>query len=309
MKKSLKKSLKEFWLQHKKIIFGGIVIVVVVVVFLVISLRQYNSYNSNFDKINKYTILDHFFLDHIGGVFTVFIGLVTVFGLYIGIISIQKLRYKEITSYPQFMTRLTNLIENSSGEIKFVCYFVLPGFWQVTDETLKSNFVNALNAKKNRIRMICISEEQHISKMINVAYNGTTLYKDGATPEDLVKFQRKCYVTILSEMTHIETSWENLPTYYFFVTNNRAIIVTPVGLPLLNMENAQDAKSISDKIRLNEDNEAIGLLKTAFDNLEKTKTKETISINTMGFETTDQDVINLLNIEFEKRWKTKTNGK
>jgi len=250
----------------------------------------------------------HFFIDP-GGLFTVIIGTATVIGVYFAIKDIDSLKYKEITSFPQFVENLINLINDSSGEIRFVSYFVLPGYFQVRKEQgerLKKEIYNA----RNRIKIVCINTLEHLSFLIDILIKGTNKFPPVVPPIDLniaaqriEEMQRITEQDLLPNFKHtpIRSSWQEMPNYYFFVTNERAIIVTPVGLPKLNTKiDKRSLKSIA--LKMNNKENVLKPLESLIDKILKAgiMKKESAKIDTLGFETTDQNIIEMLWREFNK---------
>jgi len=263
-----------------------------------------------------FAIGKHFFIDP-GGLFTIIIGIATVIGVYLAIKDIDSLKYKEITSYPQFMENLINLINDSSGEIRFVSYFVLPGYFQVRKEQ-GDRLKNEIYSARDRVKIVCINTIEHLSFLIDISIKGTNKFPPVPTTnitlaaQRIEEMQRITEHELLSHFNHkpARLSWHEMPNYYFFVTNERAIIVTPVGLPKLNAKiNKGMRNSIVSKM-----NDKKNVIKSLESLINKTLTdgsikKESAKIDTLGFETTDQNIIDMLWKEFDKYYIKDDNRK
>jgi hypothetical protein len=232
----------------------------------------------------------HFFINP-GGVFTLVMGFATATGTYLAIKSIVEMKHT-ITSYPQLIESITKLIADTpSKEIRIVSYFILPGYWQVVSESRRKSFEDALETASNKIKIACLTPEENLSIVIDVAKKGTPLYPDGANANDIIGFQNKCESILSMFEKPKRLKWEKLPYYFFFVTNERAVIVTPVGLPKIN-------KSILNQItgRLNDSKENLlnhinYILSTLHYNRSK---RREAKVDTLGFETSDQRIIETL---------------
>jgi len=254
-----------------------------------------------------FVIGKHFFIDP-GGLFTVIIGIATFIGVYLAIKDIEKMNYKEITSFPQFMENLINLINDSSGEIRFVSYFALPGYFQVRKkqwERLKKE----LFIKRDSVKIVCINTIEHLSFLIDISIKGTKIFPPVPTTsitlaaQGIEEYQRITEHELLPHFNHnpVRLSWQQMPNYYFFVTNERAIIVTPVGLPKLNTKiNKRMLNSIVRKMKNNEN--VIKPLESLINKIlkERLTEKESAKIDTLGFDTKDQNIIDMLWKEFDK---------
>ena len=291
--------MKGFWQQHK--LFLLIISGLICFFFLSIVLHQWSTYCSIADPPNGFGDFISsrwhfdFFANNTGGIFTILIGLVTVFGIYLAIIQIREQK-SIITTYSQLMDNLTALLnDKNSKEIKIVSHFILPGFWQVADDTKRKNFYDAVKTHTNKIKITCINREEHLSTLIDMAKKGIPpAFKKAITKNDIIDFQEKCegLLAQINMNDKKRLSHSKIPHYFFFVSNKRAIIITPVGLPIPNNETLNDIKSIgySSIIDNKDDNEYIdkSLSKSIPVKSEETK------VHTLGFATADQNIIDML---------------
>ena len=103
--------------------------------------------------------------------------------------------------------------------------------------------------------------------------------------------------------------WEKMPSYYLFASESRAIIVTPVGLPLFAIaKDDEKVRDIVDKIKSKiEETRDAGrtaldeYLKCLMDRLPKEiHIPSSPTVETLGFETTDYHIIDTIHKEFKK---------
>lgn len=223
------------------------VIIGISVILLVVFYRQTND--------ERIAWLIRFFTETPGGLFGIVMGALTLIGTLVALQSIIEMKHT-ITSYPQLLDRLAELIENtddSNDGIMIVSYFVVPGFWQDTSISRKLRLENALRNPKRKIQAICLGENEHMQMLLTIAElkNNTDERKSS---KEVYEFQEKSMRILHSyagtkyslidgkkaldegksehyRINPVTLSWKDMPPYYFFVTDHRAIIVTPVGLP------------------------------------------------------------------------------
>jgi len=249
----------------------------------------------------EYNVSQKFLID-LGGLFTFTIGLATIIGIYLALKQVINLNYTAITSFPQLMYRLTKLLKdviNDNEEIKIVSYFVLPGYWQVKNEWLKKDFKDSLKKIGKKVQIVCLTPKEHLTILMDIAKKGTYLYSPREKRgNDIINFQEESE-EILKEYSVVNRlSINELPPYYFFITKKRAIIVTPVGLPTINEKMVKEIKKIDVK-----SSTAAKKIDNWLDS-DNTENDRKAKINTLGFETTDQFIINMLLEKFDE-YKTK----
>lgn len=236
------------------------------------------------------------FLTNPGGLFALITGGGTLVGTYIAVQSILEMKHT-ITSYPQLLDRLIEMIvdagESTEG-VMCVSYSPLPGSWQVRKK-LKRDLIDTLSHRRRLIKMICLTEEDHRRLLDTIASVGTE-QKGKLSKPDVDGFEKECEGILLmlngeevypEHMTDppkkdfgfrakpIRKKWGELPSYYFFVSEHRAIVVVPIGLP--HLSNSEDSVAT-----------------------ERAVTTRQISVETLGFETTDRHIVQLLQREFDK---------
>ena len=241
------------------------------------------------------------FFNHLPTLLGILIGFVaTIIGSHFTDRSIKDIK-RTITSYPQLMDCLTKLIDDpSSKEIRIVCYFVLPGYWQVKNKWKRDNFRQAILNAKDKIKIACLTPEDHLCMLIELASRGTRRFSVDEAKTKIRSFHEN-YEKILSGIENVRYGWENLPYYYFFVTNEKAIIVTPVGLPKISAHIDQDfVRAIAEDIKngtadkKNEIDEKINEELGRLISKREENDKKTARIDTLGFETSDQLIIEML---------------
>ena len=252
-----------------------------------------------------------FLSNNVGGLFIILMGVITVIGFYLAIKSIVDMK-QTITSYPQLVNSLIDLIEKPTKEIRIVSYFVLPGYWQV-GKILRKQLKDELFKKRDKIKIACINESEHLNFLIDIAIKGTNEFPEVTEKniEDVSKrimdFQIMCEKDLLSHFTKNAAdrrSWQELPNFYFFVTDERAIIVTPVGLPKLNGSiDKNKVDLIINQMNNNPRNNQniINSLKELIkDTLNQSNNNISAKVYSLGFETNDPFIINMLWEEFNK---------
>jgi len=294
---------KHFWRQHKK--FFLILFVLIIFFFLSIVLHQYSVYHSHsieqsigFGNFVRSRWHFDFFANNTGGIFTILIGLATMLGIYIAYMQIKEQK-SIITTYSQLMDNLTELLnDKNSGEIRIVSHFILPGFWQVADTTKRNNFYSAFKTHTEKIKITCITREEHLSILIDMANRGIPpAFIKPMTKKEIISFQKQCEGLLdqINDENKKRLSYLEMPHYFFFVSNKRAIIITPIGLPNPN-------KRISDFIKKDENNDNYNVIiedKDTDKNIDKYLSpaqvrSEEAKVHTLGFATADHNIIEML---------------
>lgn len=281
-------------------------------------------------------------LENPGGIFAFVTGVFTLLGTYVALQSILEMK-RTITSYPQLLNRITELIvsiKDPKEEVKILCYFPLPGNWQVKSDTIKDGFENALKKKDTKIRIICLCNVDHLRFLLTIAKRKNEIKNNTISADKILDFQIRseqllqifCKDTSLIEVPErlkkdvdflenpIQLSVKNIPPYYFFVSDHRAIIVTPVGLPVIDesitMEMTLEVIKLIREYKIltisrARDEREEGLFKKTeilkqIENLiipkscdSKTKNDIGAHVETLGFETSDRVIIQKLQDIFE----------
>jgi hypothetical protein len=302
-------------------------IFIIIVVIFVITISYINSTGQSWSEIRR------FFLDSPGGFFGLITGFLTALGALVAVQTIIEMK-RTITSYPQLLERLAELIQHAKGKqgTRIMCYSPLPGFWQVTSPELKSTLFDKLNMRNRRIQIICLNEQDHINWLLNIAQirsNGNMKDPRRISPATLLHFQITCK-TIIRNLNNnkIENfgdratrlTWDQMPQYYFFVSTHRAIIVTPIRLPKLDEKsitidfwkiiadqiNENESKCINDSEPINHEDYESNFNSKFIEDLNKEINKkassikeariitEDANISTLGFETNDRAIIDAL---------------
>lgn len=299
-------------LQTKNEIFSvSIVIVSVLMIFITISILGWNVPVKNITWWQK-------FIENPGGPFALITGAGTLVGTYFAIKAILDMKHT-ITSYPQLLDRLTNLINtapNSKDGIKILSFFILPGNWQVRSKNIKSNFKRAIMNDEKLFKIACLNPSDHLNMLIDIAKKGTKTMHD-ISPGKVINFQKECEDLLASyysdnreqkfQSDPVRLRWNDMPSYYFFVSDDRAIIVTPVGLPQINEklepDKVEEMVMIMDgKGNLTDlkKNKLIEMIKEQFKRLDDIPDKKDPAVvDTLGFETTDRQIIEKLQMQFD----------
>jgi hypothetical protein len=261
-----------------------------------------------------------------GGLFALITGTGTLVGTYIAVQSILEMKHT-ITSYPQLLDRLTDLVDNADSSVKAVVVSPLPGWWQVGSEALKNGFIKAVERCDRRIEIICLDQADHMDLLLTIASRGTDQYPE-IDENKVGDFQRECdrllrryagtdqYPSEEMRNAHgklnacvvapVRVPYSSMHYFYFFVSEHKAIIVTPVGLPRNNKYIKRKAcEHIIDNLNsIPADKkvipyETLELIKREISSL-KLKGKEPRStVETLGFETSDHHIIERLQREFD----------
>jgi hypothetical protein len=235
----------------------------------------------------------HAVFENPGGAFAILTGMGTLVGSYLAVQAIIEMKHT-ITSYSQLTNRLAALIHEAGDShegVMFLSYCVIPGSWQVSAK-MKNVLKVALNHERRRVEFVCLKYDDHLDLLKRIAPRGTA-EKPIISTADIADFQEECESLINrlntkgnrekgqaegepdaknfnAEATRL--SWSSMPGYYFFVSERRAILVAPIGLPMPD--------------------ESVELARSAgFGRA---------SVETLGFETTDRQIIQLLRHEFRK---------
>jgi hypothetical protein len=231
----------------------GVMFTITLIVLIIVSLFEQPR-----ATWTKYLI--NFFTDSPGGFFGIIAGTLTILGTYLAFVSVSEMKHT-ITSYAQLIERVIELIDTkNSGAIRIVSYFPIPGYWQLKRETKKREFLSSLKRKDKDIEYICLHPTEHLLMLLTIA----KLLKN-KTADEIIDFQGKSYSLIeyisgknvlgfdedidnekkYKRDTHF-LPWDNMPPYYFFISEKKAIVVTPVGLPTINYK--MDVRECSKEI-------------------------------------------------------------
>ncbi len=309
-----------------------IVITLIVIVIVALINKHLN--------VGLFNWLVNFLTESPGGLFGIILGTATLVGTLIAIQSILEIK-RIITNYPQLLDRITALIDeikDPSEEVKIMCYFPLPGNWQVSSPNIKYRFEESLKHKERKISIKCLTEEQHLMYILTIAKRMNELRRNTISGIKLLDFQldtefilkklngEEIYANHKDRKTHrkgkeycskpIREDFDKILPYYFFVSDHRAIIVTPVGLPKIDHEiiSPQELQNLIEKVnnhttvtpdREEEDKSYLGQLIEKYINPKETDSYENIvhredaRVDTLGFETTDRLIIQKLHNIFK----------
>lgn len=294
-------------------VMGSLFIIITAVVILSLMLFRSKStqevFNFWFNKI---------LTDFPGGLFTFITGAATLIGTLIAIQSIIEMKHT-ITSYPQLIERITELIDKAEDHhdgTQICCYSPLPGFWQITSDKVKENFQGKLQDRKRKIQIVCLKKIDHIKLLLTIAKIRNKDDGNKISGIELLDFQTECNNTLdifenskdngfKAKPHYLE--WSKMPYYYFFVSAHRAIIVTPFGLPIIDhdvldstceaiLENSTGQNGIARDDAIIKIDSMITKESDFIINSRKLTNKAHVA--TLGFETTDRSIIDSLQKQF-----------
>ena len=231
-------------------------------------------------------------IDNPGGLFALLTGTGTLVGTYVAVQSILEMKHT-IVSFAQLVDRVTSLIEEAQGSaegVVFLAYTIQPGAFNI-DTGLSERLRQALRNPHTKIRVVCLSQEEH-NKWLKLFENAGTAEKGTIEAGRLEAFDAECEdilrvvgghshqvrkSPVLTESwtkeemyraTPVRLNWTEMPGYYFFVSAQRAILAVPIGMP--RCYNPAPGRG------------------------------GVISVETLGFETSDRRIVQMLGREFER---------
>lgn len=332
-----------------KIQTRGEIVSISIVVFFIILVSAIIVMALADDPFHFKTVL-LFLVTNPGGFFVLVTGGATLIGTYFAVKAIYGLK-NTITSYTQLLDRLVYLIEtapkNRRSNIKFYSFFLLPGYWQISrGSSIKDKLETAIkNGNQNAFQIACLCKKDLLTMLIDIMYVGTkitrTIKNKAETIFDFYLLSEKllylndmnCPSDIIDKSSPKRLPWSKMASYYFFVSDDRAIIVTPIGLPKMNSKinvkqligliehltekiktdaqiKQQDLdinKCNGDEIKrlyLYEYEEIIKEINSQLELLGKSPEIESdATVETLGFETTDKHIIEKLQYQFEQALK------
>lgn len=186
-----------------------------------------------------------------GGIFVVFMGVLTVVGFAVTLQSLWEIR-STIKSFPDLNDRLCKMFDTTKdGEtVHMVCYTPSLGFIALEKNEFNRFFdrINGTKAGKARVEMICLRKPD-LNEWHELFIGRKTGRGEGkVSPELAEKATEKAEITVghlLLENSFSGTDSEKketrspvkrlpfdfMPGYYFFYNGQRAIIVAPLNLP------------------------------------------------------------------------------
>jgi len=176
-----------------------------------------------------------------GGVFTLLMGVATLAGLYLTIHGISEFR-KTITTFPDLIKRLCELIESTSEDdyVRYLCYTPLTGEWGVPDY-LWRRFYALVKGMRYRISVVTLDAPDLVQwyhlfvgrRTVVGEITGkkaqSSITNAEAVLEDL---RREARERGDQKIRPARLRMDQMPGFYFFSNRERAIVVSPVFLPL-----------------------------------------------------------------------------
>lgn len=230
-----------------------------------------------------------------GGMFALVTGALTLIGTYIALHSIVELRHT-ITSFSQMIRRITHLIEEAREADEEVCFFAytpLPGAFNMhVGSGLIKSLINRLLEKDTRINLVCLDKSAHerwLQGFPSHSWNGGDRSRVDEWQGIRDRFSKECehiidYVggraykrrKVANEEAHqksvpckhvVRLPWRAMPGFYFAAHRNRAIVGIPVA-----MHRTGNPSPLGGGV----------------------------GVDTLGFETTDDRVVQMLLREFNR---------
>jgi hypothetical protein len=302
---------------RNELLWVSLVVVLFLSLFIFVNIIAWNVPANKENFINRV-------LENPGGLFAFVTGAGTLIGTYFAVRSIMNMK-NTITSYAQLVDRLTYLInevpENSKSGIMMVCYFTRPGYWQVSVDGIKTNFVKSIESPSKLMKIICLGKKDHLKFLLDIAKKKKINSRDifelyRYTENDIKKINAKGEGFIGHDTVKRIDSIK-MPHYYFFVSDARAIIVSPIGLPSINdsltndnfdniYKNFDELTDLQIDDRLSKKNKTEKIKEYRISQIDKmlemtiiNSNKGNAKIQTLGFETTDHEIIDLLQYQFK----------
>ncbi len=216
-----------------------------------------------------------------GGIFAMVTGAGTLIGTYIAIQSILELKHT-ITSFPQLVDRLVHLMESAQktpdDKARYLALTPLTGCLCVSRKKI-GKLEMALRDSKSRVSMICLNDKEHTVWLTQ--FNGRRTDLGLVDTAEIETARKKCKGVLETLRAQsdpsiagnvdppVQLSHDKMPGYYFFVTSERAIVVAPIFLPLLQGGTAEAGKDLP-------------------------------SVQMLGFETTDRQIVDWLQKEHQR---------
>jgi hypothetical protein len=195
-----------------------------------------------YDPDRKVAFIFHV-LDNPGGAFAIVMGVCTLAGVFFTLQAVVESQ-RMITTFPQLLQRLCELIRQAKGKdeyIRYLCYTPLTGVWAAPKES--DDLRELIQSPKYKFSMVILRENdlkrwfERFQDRVTAAgeIKGDTISEKVAEAEALVQMLKN-----LSKRTDVKDpkiepkrlTYEQMPGFYFFCNDRRAIIVSPVFLPL-----------------------------------------------------------------------------
>lgn len=227
--------------------------------------------------IDKSPIL--FAIENPGGFFALVTGFATLVGTYFAVHSILEMKHS-ISSFPQLVDRITNLINGTEGTkepVRILSYSIQPGAWNV-DKGTRKRLYDALRNPKVKIEAVVLNNDAHKDLLSKFVGKPSIALGEVITDDIKDKFHKECESLIENiqstlrdegcEGIIIPKAFSEMPGYYFFVSADRAIFSVTVEMP-----------------RINNPEPNLG---------------DVINVEALGFETTDSRIVQMLRREYER---------
>ncbi len=180
------------------------------------------------------------------GIFSLFVGILTVFGLSFTIVSLQDIK-RNIFSFKDLLERLEKMISEATikDPVRILCYTPALGFIARPEEEtnrLYKCFTDIKEGKTVAVELICLNDEDLNSW--HSSFKGRETKRKKVIDEEIVKsanMKSKIIVEAIQkswsryhnprERKIKRLSYQTMPGYYLYFRNHQALIVTPLFLP------------------------------------------------------------------------------
>jgi hypothetical protein len=173
-----------------------------------------------------------FLTDDPGGLFTITVGTLTVFGLWLNLESLWEIK-KSITSFSQLIDRVISIAKTATEKDKLhvLAYTPALGYLSEMESNWRDLYNSLITLDKSRIDITCLNETD-LRKWHNLfvgrqTYRGLITQKDA---DNATENAKNVWRKIGTENVH-EVPLDLMPGFYLFFTSRTAIIVTPLFLP------------------------------------------------------------------------------
>jgi len=181
-------------------------------------------------------------IDNPGGVFAFLMGVATLAGVYLTMQSILESE-RMITTFPQLLERLCELIDHTDQEtdyVRYLCYTPLTGVWATRKELWErfQTLMVGTTRCKSVVTLECSDLERWFTRFSGRSTVGGKINADRIR---LAVEQAEKAIASLDlharqegndRLLPVRLRYEQMPGFYFFSNDQRAIIVSPMFLPL-----------------------------------------------------------------------------
>jgi hypothetical protein len=227
---------KSFWIPGLLCLFGF---------FISVSIRYFKDVEGNQSAIPDDQIFQKVITDDPGGLFTIIIGVLTIYGLWLNVQSLWEIK-RSINTFAELIDRvnvMAKTVKNSKND-KLCMMVYTPALGCLSEMDGESNdLIESLkaltvpNRSSTQIEIVCLKETElkkwHRKFINRKTYKGKLEEKDAESADTEAKgiLDDIRIADPLKTNVH-EVSFDRIPGFYLFFTKTSAIIVTPLFLPI-----------------------------------------------------------------------------